>query len=60
MEDIVKGFNNSEEEIEDISNENLEPLSINLLDYENLKIIKLLQSKNLFIKEIISKFVTIK
>ncbi len=50
MENIVNGFNISEEEIAGISNENLEPLPKNLLDYENLKIIKLFHSKNLLIK----------
>lgn len=50
MEDIVNCFSSSDEEAEDISNENLEPLAINLLDYEKLKIIQLLQNKVYLLK----------
>lgn len=52
MEDIVNGFSSSEEEIEDILNENLEPLAINPSDYEELKIIQWFQIKGLLITEI--------
>ena len=53
MEDIVNGFSSEEEENEEPQNEVVDPLAINPADYEELKIIQLLQNKGMLLKEVI-------
>lgn len=53
MEDIVNGFSSLEEENEKSIEENPDPLAINPADYEDLKIIQILQNQNLLSKDIV-------
>ena len=56
MEDIVNGFSSEEEENEEPQNEVVDPLAINPADYEELKIIQLLQNKGILLKDEIGFF----